>query len=169
MKAGISKGLLFYYFHDKKTFYAFLFEQAVAKIKAYVDDENLKEIEDFFDLCTYASERKYDLLLGSPHITEFIMRAFYAQEETAPEGIQQKLLNETENIFPNYFQHIDLRKFRDDVNPKEIYHMLIWMMDGYMHERQWAGQPVSMDELMEKFRLWSAYLKRISYKEEFLK
>jgi len=167
--AGISKGLLFYYFHDKKTFYSFLFEQAVAETKAYIADDNLKGIDDFFELCAYASERKNSLLLVSPYIMDFVVRAFYAPEETTPKVILQKMLNETESILASYFQHIDFSKFRDDVDPKEIYHMLVWMVDGYMHERQRAGQPISMDELMEKYRLWSAYLKRISYKEEFLK
>ena len=167
--AGISKGLLFYYFHDKKTFYAFLFEQAVTKIKAYVADDILKKIDDFFELCAYASQRKYHMLLGSPYIMDFITRAFYAQQEAIPEGIQQRMLSESAGIYRDYFQHIDFRKFRDDVNPEEIYHMLVWLVDGYMHERQRAGQMIQMDELMEKYKLWSAYLKRISYKEEYLK
>ena len=38
-----------------------------------------------------------------------------------------------------------------------------------MHERQRAEQMIGLNELMDKFRLWSSYLKRISYKEEFLK
>ena len=167
--AGISKGLLFYYFHDKKTFYTFLFEQAFDKMKAYVADERLKTINDFFELCAYASERKYNLLLDSPYIMDFFIRAFYAQKDTTPEDVQKKMINETEEVFFNYFQHIAFGKFRDDVNPKEIFHMLIWMADGYMHERQRAEQMIGLNELMDKFRLWSSYLKRISYKEEFLK
>jgi len=45
IKGGISKGLLFYYFHDKKTFYTFLFEQAVTWVKTYVEDERIREID----------------------------------------------------------------------------------------------------------------------------
>jgi len=167
-KAGISKGILFYYFHDKKTFYAFLFEQAVVKMKGYVIDEHIEKIDDFFDLCTYAAERKYRMLSESPYIMDFIVRAFYAQREAVPENINQKFLEESSNVFGTYFKRINLSKFRDDTNPEEIYRMLTWMVDGYMHERQRTGENIELDDIMEKFRLWSAYFKRMSYKEEYL-
>jgi hypothetical protein len=46
--------------------------------------------------------------------------------------------------------------------------MLTWMMDGYLHERQRAGLPLALDEMMEKFRLWSSLLRTLSYKEAYL-
>lgn len=169
IKGGISKGLLFYYFHDKKTFYTFLFEQAVSKVKGFVVDGNIDKIDDFFELCAYAAERKYRLLSESPYITDFIVRAFYAQREAVPQDINQKLLEETASIYGTYFHSIDFSKFRDDVDPEEIYHMLTWLVEGYLHERQRTGQNSGIKEVMEKFRLWSDYLKRVSYKEEHLR
>ena len=167
-KAGISKGILFYYFHDKKTFYAFLFEQAAEKVKEYVVDENLLKIDDFFDLCAYAAERKYQMLRQSPYIMDFILRAFYAKRDAVPDDINKKLAKEPANIYETYFSKIDLAKFRDDADPREIYHMLAWMAEGYMQECQRAGGELDIENLMEKFRLWSAYFKRMSYKEEYL-
>jgi AcrR family transcriptional regulator len=169
LKAGISKGLLYYYFHDKKTFYLFLFEQAAERIKAYVMDEDINKIDDFFDLCAYASQRKCLMLSENPYIMDFIVRAFYAQQEDAPGDVSQKFLEGTANIFGTYFNNVDFSKFRDDTDPKEIFHMFTWMVDGYMHERQRAGQKIGLTDLMEKYRLWSAYFKRVSYKEEYLK
>jgi AcrR family transcriptional regulator len=168
-KAGISKGILFYYFHDKKTFYAFLFEQAVSKVKGYVIDDHIGKIDDFFELCAYAAERKYQMLSESPYIMDFIMRAFYAKRETLPENINKKFSEEPANIFGTYFRSINLSKFRDDTDPEEIFHMLTWMVEGYMHDRQRSGGNVALDDIMEKFRHWSAYFKRMAYKEEFLK
>ena len=168
-KAGISKGLLFYYFHNKKTFYLFLFEQAAERIKAYVMDEKIDKIDDFFELCAYAAQRKCLMLGENPYIMDFIVRAFYAQKEEAPEDVSQKFLDGAAAIFGTYFQRINFSKFREDVDPKEIYHMLTWMVDGYMHECQRAGRKIGLTELMEKYRLWSAYFKRVSYKEEYLK
>ncbi len=168
-KAGISKGILFYYFHDKKTFYTFLFEQAFSKVKGYVIDEHIGKIDDFFELCTYAAERKYRLLSESPYIMDFIMRAFYAQRDTIPGNINHKMLEESANIFGTYFKHINLSKFRDDTNPEEIYRMLTWMVEGYLHECQRSGADIELNDVMEKYRLWTAYFRRMSYKEAYLK
>ncbi len=168
VKAGISKGLLFYYFHDKKTFYAFLFEEAVESVKAYVLDESIQKIDDFFELCAYAAERKYRMMRKSPYIMDFVVRTFYAQREAIPENINEKFLENTENIFGMYFRNIDLSRFRDDIDPRQIQRMLTWMAEGYIHERQRNGLNVGLEDIMEKFRHWSDYFKKISYKKEYL-
>ncbi|SHH91905.1 transcriptional regulator, TetR family [Sporobacter termitidis DSM 10068] len=167
-KAGISKGLLFYYFHDKRTLYLFLFEKAAGMLKTHVVDTRLGEITDFFELCAYAAERKCEMLRQSPYIMDFIVRAFYSQRESVSEDINRKVKDETANIFATYFSNIDFSKFRDDVNPKDIFQMLTWMTDGYLHEKQRTGHVIGFEEVMEKYRLWSAYLRNMSYKEEFL-
>lgn len=167
VKAGISKGLLFYYFHNKRAFYTFLFEWASSQVKSSVLGGEFDQITDFFELCEYAARRKYALLHQSPHIMEFLMRTFYARQDAASGEINQKIAGETANMFSHYFTKVDFSKFRDDVDPKEIPQMLVWVMDGYLHERQMAGQSVDLDDVMEKFRLWSAWFRKISYKEEF--
>jgi AcrR family transcriptional regulator len=168
-KAGISKGLLFYYFHDKRSFFTFLFERAADLIKEYVVDDRLNRITDFFELCDYAAERKCRMLADSPYILDFIMRAYYSRQEAVSDELDRKLENEIGAIYGTYFKHIDLSKFREDVDPQEIYRMLAWMLDGYMHERRRSVQSVALEDMMEKYRQWSAYFKKIAYREEYLK
>ncbi len=60
-EAGISKGYLFYYFRNKKEFYLFLYERALAMVKSSVVDPHFSEITDFFELMEYAAQRKYAL------------------------------------------------------------------------------------------------------------
>lgn len=165
-KAGISKGLLFYYFQNKRTLYTFLFEKASDRIKEYVVDAQARRITDFFEFCAYTAERKCRMLSRSPHIMEFILRAYYFRDEAVSGEIHKKMREETAAIYGTYFGNIDFSKFRSDVDPMEIYHMLTWMVDGYLHEGQMSGQSIVLDGVMEKFRLWSDYFRRISYKEE---
>ena len=167
-KAGISKGLLFYYFHDKKSLYMFLFETAADMVKNQVVDGRLGEITDFFELCGYAAERKYQMLSRCPYITDFIMRAFYSHQEAVSGDVGRRVADEAAKIYGTYFSAVDFSKFRDGVNSKDIYQMLAWLADGYLHEKQQTGQPVGLDDLMDKYRLWTVYFKKMAYKEEFL-
>lgn len=167
-KAGISKGLLFYYFHDKRSLYLYLFEKATKMIKEYVVDTHIGEISDFFELCTYAAERKCQLLQQSPFIMDFVIRAFYSQRESVSDDINKKVKEEEASIFGTYFTKVDFSKFKDDVRPEDIYHMLTWMAEGYMHEKQRIGQVVALDDMMEKYTLWVDYFKKMSYREEHL-
>ncbi|MPN56665.1 hypothetical protein SDC9_204355 [bioreactor metagenome] len=100
---------------------------------------------------------------------DFIIRAFYSRYEVVSETINAKVGQETLMIYDTYFSNINFSKLRDDVDPKEIYQMLTWMTDGYIHEWQRTGQSIGIDDMMKKYRLWSAYLRRLSYKEEHLK
>ena len=64
--AGISKGLLFFYFRNKRTLYLrtvdYLMEQAVR----WVVDDDFYAIDDFFELMLYSGERKLATLKRWP-------------------------------------------------------------------------------------------------------
>lgn len=69
-------------------------------------------------------------------------------------------------IYKQYFTNIDLTKFKDDVDPKDILQMLIWMTDGYLHELNRNNVPIDYDEFNNKYKMWCNMLKKVSYKEE---
>ena len=167
-RANISKGLLFYYFHNKKSLYLFLYSYAEKLVKESIINLHFNEITDFFELCEYAALQKYKLLHKSPHIMEFIMRAFYSQREDVSDDINKKFQSPTSGFLAEYFSKIDYSKFKPEINPQDILKMLIWMTDGYLHEKQRQNTTFVLDELMDKYEIWSKMLKNISYKEEYL-
>ena len=57
-KAGISKGLLFYYFHNKKSLYLYIYDYTKQIVTAQVVDAHFKEITDFFELLAYSAQKK---------------------------------------------------------------------------------------------------------------
>lgn len=168
-RAGISKGLLFYYFHNKKALYMFLLDYAKQLMTDVVIDAGFGEIKDVFEMLEYASVRKYQLLQKNPHIMDYLMRVMSLQNEAVSDDVNRVWQDTANDVFASYFAKLDYSKFRDDVNPQEIIRMLLWTAEGYMLERQKYGQPSELDDLMEKFKRWTALFKKIAYKEEYLK
>lgn len=166
-KAGISKGLLFYYFHNKKSLYLFLYEYAQNHLKESVLDSHFFEITDVFELFEYAALRKYALLRKSPHIADFVMRSFYSQKEDVSDELNQRFSDASTEIFSSFLLKMDYSKFKDDINPQEILQMLIWMADGYLHEKHRLGLEFELEDMMEKYQIWTRLMKQISYKEEY--
>jgi AcrR family transcriptional regulator len=166
-KAEISKGLLFYYFHNKKSLLDYLTEYAERLIKDSVLDMKFFEINDFFELTEYMLNKKYRLLAQSPYIFDFFVQVYYASGDVA-EDLHKKAIDTTDLLFDSYFSRLDLTKFKPGIEPREIFQMLIWMATGYMHETRQAGLPISLSDIMEKYRQWSETFKRLSYKEEYL-
>lgn len=168
-KAGISKGLLFYYFHDKKTLYLFLYDYAEKLLTESVVDAHFTEITDVFEMLEYAAGRKYAILQKSPYVMDFVMRAFNSQKETVSDELNRRFQKKAAEIYATMLSNIDFTKFRDGMNPMEIIQMLSWTADGYLHERQRQEKEFDLDALMMKYREWSAIFKKLAYKEEYLK
>lgn len=167
-KAGVSKGLLFYYFHNKKELYLYLYDYVMEVMKEQVVDEKFSEITDFFDLLWYCAEKKVKVLNKNPHIMDFAMKAFYSDKEDVSNDLQQINMSQTKILYDMYFSNIDACKFRDGVEPYKVMKMLIWMADGYMHEKQMEKRELNTGELFREFVMWMNMMKRLAYKEEYI-
>lgn len=167
-KAGVSKGLLFYYFHNKKDLYLTVFEYVIRSTTESVADPKLFEITDFFELIAYASVKRFKMLAENPYMVELAMRSFYSDKEEISDDLKGNIKKEFEQSYKKYFNKIDLSKFKEDVNPYEIYKMMIWLVDGYLHELQMNNEPLCLDAIETEFSNWTDMFKRIAYKEEYL-
>lgn len=167
-KAGVSKGLLFYYFHNKKDLYLTVFEYVKRSTTESVTDPKLLEMTDFFELIAYASVKKFKMMAENPYMVEFAMRSFYSDKEEISDDLKGNIKKEFEQSYIKYFSKIDLSKFREDVNPFEIYKMMIWLVDGYLHELQMNNESLCLDAIETALSNWTDMFKRIAYKEEYL-
>lgn len=167
-KAGVSKGLLFYYFHNKKELYFAVHEYAMKTVAEAVVDSKLMELTDFYEFITYATMKKMKVLKRHPYIMDFSIRSFYSEKEEISNDLQSTASQGITNTFDTYFAGIDFSKFKDDIEPRSIYRMLIWMIDGYLHELRMQGKMVSPEEIEKVLFSWVDLFKRSTYKEEFL-
>ena len=167
-KAGVSKGLLFYYFHNKKELYLAVFDYVSRIISESIFDSKLAEITDFFELITYATMKKVKVLESSPYIIDFCVRSFYSEKEDVSGDLKNANLQTINNNYNIYFKKLDYSRFKEGANPDQIFKMLIWMMDGYLHEQQMYGKALHLDEIENELRAWTKMLKSIAYKEEYL-
>ena len=165
---GISKGLLFYYFHNKKLFYLFLFDYAFEQLTAYVVDESFAQYTDFFELCEYAALKKQEMLRATPYLFEFLLRAFYSNKEDVSPDLNKRFSDTLALLYGNYFRNIDSSKFKPGVSLQEILQMMTLISDGYVHELQRTGKRATVEEFMEKYKRWSLLFKQMAYKEEFI-
>lgn len=61
-KAGVSKGLLFYYFHNKRALYLETFAYAQRLVSEFIRDACSVQSDDFFDRLADASREKMRLM-----------------------------------------------------------------------------------------------------------
>lgn len=166
--AGISKGLLFHYFKDKKSFYLYIFDYCEKIVRKNIKVEDIKNIDDFFDLIDYGAEKKLQLIKKHPYMVNFVLKAYLSHKEAISDELNIRIQNLYDSVYDEYFQYIDFYKFKDNINPKDIYHMMVWMAEGYLVDKQRFDQPFDIDVFLIEFQKWKKMFKTMCYKEEYL-
>lgn len=163
-RAGMSKGLLFFYFRDKRSLYLRTLDYLTDRTIELVVDEDFYAIDDFFDLMLYAGEQKVASLSRWPWALEFAVRAFYADHRDIRQAAAQWTNHQVDVMFDRFFKNVDFSRFRDDVDPREVLDMLIMLGDGYLHQRLSSREPIDLDALMDAYRRWCEILRGWAYR-----
>ena len=147
-KAGISKGLLFYYFRNKQSLYLYLYDYALEQVRGQVLRQKLDGVTDFFELMHIGARAKLELLTRCPYLLEFSIRAFYSRGEAVSDAVQARLNGDLTGSFAQYFSNIDFSKFRPGVDPAQLLRML--------------------EDILADYSGWEEMFRKIAYKEEYL-
>lgn len=167
-RAGISKGLLFYYFRNKRSLYLYLLRHMYRLVERHVrENQEMGKIDDFFALMDTGVEQKLGLFQATPWVLDFAVRAWYCSDREVAPAVRSWLNRVREELFDTWFTGIDTSKFRPGVEPQRVLDMLVYLTDGYLHQRLMAGLPVDLPAILEEYRLWCVALRRYAYKEEF--
>lgn len=165
--AGIAKGSLFYYFKNKEALYLYVYQYVTSLTQEILKEDTFLEITDFFELLHYTAKKKVQIVEANPHLLNFILQCYHSQNEAISNSVQHDIVAIIQKAFTKYFINIDFSKFRDDVNPKEVYQLMAWTSEGYLHEKKKLQQPIDIDSLMEEFYRWEDLFKKMAYKEEY--
>ena len=166
-RAGISKGLLFYYFKNKPSLYLYVADHLRSLVERQLKREQLAGITDFFDMLDYGAEEKLRLFQRQPWILELALRLYYATDKEVASSLRRRFMEMLEEMWDVYFSHIDLEKFRPEVHPRQVLDQFIYLIDGYLHQQMMRGGKVSMDALMAEYGIWRDILRQYAYKEEY--
>jgi AcrR family transcriptional regulator len=133
-EAGISKGLLFHYFGNKKQMFLFLFDYCYRLIsEQFYQKIDLTE-RDFFTRIRQAVLIKMELLTTYPELFKFIEEA-YLEDATEVKAEVEKKIKELNNInIGKIYEGIDFSKFRDDMDIKKILKIITWTFEKMSEE-----------------------------------
>ncbi|GAA0117327.1 MULTISPECIES: TetR/AcrR family transcriptional regulator [Clostridium] len=163
-KAGISKGLLFYYFKNKLSYFTYLFEYSHKMISSTIDIDICRKTEDFFEVLEYIIEQKYKVLAKHPHILNFIVVAYCSSDERIIDIVKNKVTSYDNFDIYEYLENIDKIKFKNEEDIYKVIEMLSLMLDGYLQNKLKMNQNIEIDEIIKKYKLWTSLLKEAVYK-----
>ncbi|MDO4554941.1 MAG: TetR/AcrR family transcriptional regulator [Lachnospiraceae bacterium] len=162
--AGISKSLLFHYFHNKKELYLFLWNTCAETTVYYLKKYGCYEQTDMFESMYLGMKAKMEMMKLYPHVSNFAIKAFYEKEPEICTVIHE-----------SYNKHLALKREQTmiDLNPNQfisgldismMYQEMYWASEGYLWEKvQWGNmEPDQLEkDFIKLINFWkSIYLKK---------
>jgi len=133
-EAGISKGLLFHYFQNKKQLYLFLFDYGYDRIvEEFYQKIDLSE-KDFFKRTREAVMIKMELLTTYPDIFKFMEEALLEDSAEIKAELEKKKKEFIEINMEKFFEGVDYSKFREDVDLKIVLKIITFTLEKLSEE-----------------------------------
>ena len=128
--AGVSKGLLFHYFGDKKGLYVEAVRTCITELMRRFDERLGPTSPDLFERLRQYALAKWSLIEEEPSTFAFLQEAM----TDPPAELRADLLASTAEItastYQRLFQGIDTSTFRPGVTVQQAMHLLSWTFDG---------------------------------------
>ena len=167
-RAGVSKGLLFHYFKDKRELYLYLFQHAIdACMETFLSSFRYFEERDFFLALEKGQEIKMGMVRRMPGMFRFVMRAYYERDSILTPKLRKKLDDVLAQSTDEFLSRMDLHKFRDGVDPKAVVRLLMLAAEGMLAETG-ACTAQAIDALFGEYQKYASMLRQFLYKEEYL-
>lgn len=152
-EAGISKGLLFHYFGNKKKLFLFLFDHCYGLfVEQFYRKIDLAET-DFFKRMRQSVIIKMELLSAYPDLFKFIERSYMEDSPEVKAEIEKKIKELIVVNIGKVYEGIDYSKFRADIDLQKVLKIITWTFEKMGEEE------------LNKAKLSPAY--QIDYKKVF--
>lgn len=163
-EAGISKSLLFHYFHNKKELYLFLLNKAAETTYKYLHDFRCYEEENIFEMMHRGLKAKVCLMKKYPHLTAFTLKCYY-ETDPAVSGDIKKMIGRTASFAANAkHMKINPERFIDGIDLKMMYTDMYLASEGYLWEKTQQGT-LDVDEMEKDFSRMIDFWKQIYLKK----
>jgi len=167
--AGIGKGMLFYYFNNKRELYQYLIDYSVdITVNEFLNLIDTTE-SDFIDRMKQVSELKMKLIADNPDIMNFMGTLILTQELELPAELITRMVELKKLGNAKLYDNIDTSLFRADVDVNKVYKLIQWSLEGYQNEltNRLKGQKMSaidMNPLWNEFYEYLEIMKKSFYK-----
>lgn len=159
--AGISKSLLFHYFHNKKELYLFLWEEAARITMQYLNNYNCYEQAGLFEMMERGMKAKLHMMELYPDLAAFAVKSFYEKDPAVSEDIRKIYQKHFDLKAIKTFSQLDPSEFRPGLDLKMMHREMYLASEGYLWELMRRGESLDAKKLERDFSKLLAFWKEI--------
>ena len=158
--AGISKSLIFHYFHNKKELYLFLWDTCCKITVEEMTRSGAYEQTDLFGSMDYGMQAKLRLMRQYPDIGVFAVRAYYEKDPEVSSDIQRSMGQYLDTHAAKKLQNLEPEDFIPGIDLQMMYREMYWASEGCLWEYIQRGC-MNVDAMEKDFRKLLEFWKKV--------
>ena len=163
--AGISKSLLFHYFHNKKELYLFLWDKCAEITIEYLTRYGCYEQTDLFESMESGMRAKMEIIRLYPDMSNFTVKAFYEHDPAVRGEIQESYKMYFNQKAGKTLLNLDPGQFVPGLDIAMMYREMYWASEGYLWEMVQQDN-VDMEKMEKDFEKLIAFWKSVYLRKE---
>lgn len=160
--AGISKGLIFHYFGNKRQLYLYLYEFAYGLV--YNRVINTFERPDLFERIRESTRIKLEVVSEYPYMLDFLISVRQETDEQLKAALAQLKVTRFPPWKENFLPGLDTSKLRAGIAPEKVMKIISWTTDGLMAAHK---DNFSLEDVLTEMEDYLALMRKAFYKEEY--
>ena len=158
--AGISKALLFHYFHNKKELYMFLWDTCAKITVEEMERSGCYEQAGLFGSMDSGMQAKLRLMRQYPDIGVFAVRAFYEKDPEVSADIRERMGQYLAVHAKRKLQELDPEDFIPGIDLEMMYREMYWASEGCLWEYIQRGD-MDIDAMEQDFQKLVEFWKKV--------
>jgi len=164
-EAGISKGILFHYFQNKRSLFLYIVDYCFQEVLEEYKKYPLTETGDIFKRLIEFGVLKLKLYHAYPEISKILLEALVNSPKDLRLEIETKYNRLSKEFLPAFFQEIDDTKFRKGVDTTKAIQILTLFLEalGQRYLKDYKGKEQEMledvDKIMDEYYEYMEILK----------
>ena len=163
--AGISKSLLFHYFHNKKELYLYLWDKCAETTIETLTHYNCYEQSDLFESMMTGMRAKMEIIRQWPDMGSFVIQAFYEQDPEIRAAIQAACQRAFSFKASKTLMNLDPEQFIPGLDIEMMYREMYWASEGYLWEMLQRGG-MDFEKMERDFTRLIQFWKQIYLRKE---
>ena len=153
--AGISKGLLFYYFGSKKELFLYLIDYCTIKLRDSFYDGIVLDRENIFERMINLTLRKWALSKKHPWEYDFLAKLLLDCPPDIEQRLAQMKKDNLERAMQTIMYNLDLSELRPDIDPAKAVELVLFVIEGFKAKNieKYRMNPRPLSELHDEIML----------------
>jgi TetR/AcrR family transcriptional regulator len=129
-KAGISKGLLFHYFRNKKQLFLFLFDYSIEIFADEIYSKFDRNERRLFAIITQVAKIKMGLMRKYEKLFEFLQGVYMETSPAIRGEIEKRSFETLDTSMAEFFKNADVSGFRRGLDLEKALKIISWTTEG---------------------------------------